>query len=275
MNAVDRPGRDGIGAGTELLLVLALSWLALVSIPLGLGGIGLSWDALNHHMYLGWVADHPRFDRDFLAASYQSYQYPYLYWPAFKLMEAGASGVVAGVVQVSLHALVVPALWTVARVCVTERNWYGTAMRAAAVLLGLSGQLFLSLMDITANDALAAIPLVWGVALALLAISDVAPRWMPSARAVALSGLLAGVSVAFKLSNGPLALLMPMLWIFAASEWRGRAVQMVRGCMWTLAGFALAYGYWGWKLWEQFGNPLYPFYDGRFAALRAAVGWQP
>ncbi len=265
----------GIGVRAELLLVIALAWLVLAAVPVGLGGIGLSWDALNHHMYLGWVADEPRFDRDLLAASYQSYQYPYLYWPAFKLMQAGASGLVAGLVQVSLHATVVPALWLIARSGIPEGGWYGTAMRTAAVMLGLSGQVFLSLMDTTANDGLAAIPLVWSVALALVAMQDAEPSWLPRRRAVACSGLLAGVSVAFKFSNGPLALLMPMLWIFCAPDLRGRFAQVVRGCAWTLAGFALAYGYWGWNLWLQFGNPLYPFYEGLFIPLRAWVGWSP
>src|SRR5206468_634433 len=40
----------------ELGGITLLAWLALASIPFALGGIGLGWDALNHHIYLGWVA---------------------------------------------------------------------------------------------------------------------------------------------------------------------------------------------------------------------------
>jgi hypothetical protein len=58
----------------EQVLVVLASAAALAGIPIALGQIGLSWDALNHHIYLGWMAEHPRFDRDFLAASYQAYQ---------------------------------------------------------------------------------------------------------------------------------------------------------------------------------------------------------
>ena len=106
----------------ELTALVLVAWAAFASIPLALGGIGLGWDALNHHVYLGWIADQPRFDRDFLAASYQSFQYPYLYWPFFKLFQSGISGAWAGVVLDSFNVLLVPPLWMLARVCVPEHT---------------------------------------------------------------------------------------------------------------------------------------------------------
>jgi len=262
------------GPRTELLLVTGLVWLLLACVPIGLGGIGFSWDALNHHFYLGWTAGENRFDLDWLASSYQSYQYPYLYWPAYQLMRLGTSGTVAGLALVSLHMLVVPALWLLARACITERSWYGTAMRTGAVLLAFAGQVVLSLTDTTANDALAACPLVWSVALALLAARpDQLPHWLPPARAVALSGVGAGVAVAFKFSNGPLALLMPLLWCLPQGTVGQRLAHVARGGGWSMAGFLVAYGYWGWMLWTHFGNPMYPFADNLFEGLRSLTGW--
>jgi hypothetical protein len=269
------PVRATPGSAAELAIVTLLAWALLTSIPIGLGGIGLSWDALNHHFYLGWEAQHPRFDRDLLAASYQSYQYPYLYWPAYQLMRVGASGMVAGIVLATLQAAVAPALWLIARACIPERSWHAAAMRACAVLLALLGQVSLSLLDNTANDGLAATPLVWAVALALLAAAPQSGlAWLTPARGVALSGLLAGVSTAFKLSNGPLAVVLPLLWIMAGTTWRQRALHVVRGGAWAFAGFLLADGYWGWLLWQQFGSPIFPFDNPVFAFVRAATGWR-
>lgn len=248
----------------ELATVTIIIWLMLLAIPMSLGGIGLGWDALNHHIYLGWVANSPRFDRDFLAASYQSYQYPYLYWPAYKLAQAGVSGPVAGAVLVSLHVLVVPGLWLIARACVPGDGWYAGVMRLGAVLLGVSGELFLSLMDTTINDGLAATPFVWAVGLALLGASAAGerPLRLSASWCVALSGLLAGVSVALKFSNGPLTLVFPLLWWCCAMGGIQRLEQVARGGACTLIGCALAYGYWGWQLWINMGNPLYPFNFG-------------
>lgn len=264
------------GGWAELLVVVAVAWLLLVSIPLGLGGIGLSWDALNHHIYLGWVAGSTRFDQDFLAAGFQSYQYPYLYWPAYKLFQAGVTGAVAGVVLVTVHLVTVTALWLIARVCIPDRSAYGAAMRAMAVLLAFLGQVVLSLMDTTANDVFGAAPFVWSVALALLGanpphvLRGMAPRtfWL-------LSGACAGISVAFKLSNGPLALMLPLLWLSGAPSGGERVKNLAWATLGATIGFALAYGYWGWQLWEHFGNPVYPFGDTLFEPLRRLVGWQP
>lgn len=260
---------------TELLAVCLLVWAGLVAIPLGLGEIGLSWDALNHHMYLGWTAFSPRFDRDFLAASYQSYTFPYLYWPAYKLSALGFSGMWAGAVLVSLYVYVVPALWLLARAMIPQRDWEGTLLRMGAVALAFLGQLSLSLMDVTMNDISAGIPLVWAVALGVCALdARHLPRWLAPARALDLSGFAAGVAVAFKLSNGPLALVLPLLWVLAPGPVLQRVWNVVRAGLWTWAAFLLVYGYWGWQLWEQFGNPLYPFYDQWFAPLRAVVEWR-
>jgi hypothetical protein len=255
--------------------LLFVAWAAFVSIPLALGGIGLGWDALNHHVYLGWIADQPRFDRDFLAASYQSFQYPYLYWPFYKLFQSGLSGQWAGVVLVSLNVTAVPPLWLLARVCVPERSWYGGSMRWLAVALAFLTGVVLSLFDSTANDLMAAIPFVWAVALALEPWDAQRPQWLTARRLVLLSGFCAGTAVAFKLSNGPIAILMPLLWGIRGSSFRQRAVNGALGSVATVTAFILLYGYWGWQLWVHYGNPLYPFYDGWFAPLRAWLGGHP
>lgn len=256
----------------EPWLVLAVCIAGLTAIPLSLGHIGLSWDALNHHIYLGWVAQHPRFELDYLAASYQAYQYPYLYWPIYRLALAGASGMWAGVVMAQLHALAVPAVWRIARACMPGREWFDVAMRATGVGLAFMSGLILSMFDSTSNDLLSAIPLIWAIALALEpAASDRQLAALP--RAVRLSAFLAGISVAFKFSNGPIAILLPVLWMWPRQRLGARIRLLLEGGMFAVLGFALAYGWWGWLLWTHLGNPVYPLFDGWFEPLRQAAGW--
>jgi hypothetical protein len=254
----------------EAWVVCLLGALAFAALPLWIGHLGISWDAVNHHIYLGWTAEHPRFGRDYLAAGYQGYQYPYLYWPLYKLAMAGVSGTTAGVVLALLHALAIPATWLIARNCIPGDDLFSAGMRAASVLLAFLSGAVLSLFDSTSNDLMAGIPLVWAYALALQALSRPAPsalRWTVA------SGVLAGASVAFKLSNGPLALVLPVLWIWGAGSVRERLLRCVVAGMALLASYALFYGYWGWQLWSHFGNPIYPLYDQWFASLRDFSGW--
>jgi hypothetical protein len=259
----------------ELLIVVLLSLGALVSVPLALGGIGLGWDALNHHVYLGWVADSARFDRDHLAASNQSFQFPYLYWPLYKLMQHGFSGQMAGAVLAALNVLAVPALWVLTRTCIPERTWYGLAMRSLGVALAFASGVVLSHLDSTANDLLAGIPLLWAIALAVLPYDRQRNPWLGERRCAVLSGAAAGVAVACKLSNGPLAAVLPLLWALHGPGVRARLGHVLGGSVALVAAFAMTYGYWGWQLWLHYANPVYPFYDHIFSALARWLGHQP
>jgi hypothetical protein len=258
----------------EGVLVCLVAWGFLVAIPVSLDELGIAWDALNHHIYLGWTAQEHRFDRDFLGAGYQSFQSPYLYWPLFRMAQSGWSGASAGAVLASLHVVVIWPVWMLARLCVPGGAVFHVAMRVLAVALALMSSVVLSVFGASMNDLLAAAPLVWAVALAM----EPAARGTTMApgvvcRYVLLSGLGAGLATGLKLSNGPLAILMPGLWLLCAREWRGRAMGVVLGSLGALAGFVLAYGYWGALLWRYYGNPVFPFYHHWFAPLRDWLVW--
>jgi len=257
----------------EWVLIVIAGALALGSIPIALGHIGLSWDGLNHHIYLGWSAEHNRFDNDYLAASYQAYTFPYLYWPVYRLALAGASGITAGIVLAMIHVMAVPAIWLLARTCIPGSSWFDLTMRWLAVALAFMSGVVLSFFDSTANDLSAAIPLLWSVALAFQPWDAHRPRRLRPHRALLLSGFLAGVSVAFKLSNGPIAILLPLVWIAQPGTLRDRLSLVLQACVLSAVGFAACYGYWGVQLWTHFGNPIYPFYDSWFEPVRALAGW--
>jgi hypothetical protein len=259
----------------ECAAACVVFWAAFVSIPLSAGELGLSWDALNHHIYLGWTAQQPRLERDFVAAGYQSYQFPYLYWPVYKLALGGWSGAWAGAVLATLQVLAVPPVWMLARTCMPGATVFDVLMRLLAVALAFMTGVVLSIFDSTSNDLMAAIPLVWALALALRPLGDPKPAPARLHRLAMLSGACAGVAVAFKLSNGPLAVLFPALWAMHGSNVRARVYNVALGSLAAMVGYVLVYGYWGALLWHYFGNPIYPFYDGWFEPLRTRFGWTP
>lgn len=259
----------------ELWLVIVLAALGFASIPLHHQATELSWDGLNHHIYLGWTAGAHRFGHDFLAAASQSLQYPYLYWPAYQLAAQGASGVVAGSVLACLQSVIAVPAWLLARACIPGSTVFDAAMRMLAVLLSLMTSVILLLINTTSNDILAAIPMLWAIALAVAPHDAATPRWLTPPRSVALSGLLAGAAVASKLSNGPIAILLPLLWMLAGAGLTSRLRLVVLGSGTTIVSFVLCYMYWGSLLWTYFGNPFYPLYDDLFAHVRAWMGWHP
>jgi hypothetical protein len=256
----------------EGALVTLVAWGLLLSIPLSTGELGLAWDTLNHHIYLGWTAEQHRFDRDFLGAGYQSYQSPYVNWPLYRMAVDGWSGRNAGLALDTLQATAVWPVWMLARACVPGPSVYDFTMRALAVALAFLSSLVLSAFGASLNDLLAATPMVWAVALAMEPIAR-GDTLSPAAarRFVLLSGVSAGLAVALKLSNGPFAILLPLLWLQCAPHWRGRIRAALLGGLATSVAFLLAYGQWGSVLWRHFGNPVYPFDHPWFALLRAWV----
>lgn len=242
----------------ELLVVTAVAAAAVAAIPLQAGVWGWSWDALNHHIYLGLVSESPRWHLDVLAASGQGWQYPYLYWPVYRLAELPIDGATAGAIWGALLvALLVPPVWLLSLRLLPQQGSALQAIfeRSAAVALALSSVVLLSALGTTANDPLAAVPLVWAVA--LMAVPEASDR-----RAAAAAALW-GMAVAFKPTAVLAAPLLLVWW------WRRQSAPRLlrRGLGMSAAaglGFVLTHAPWGWQLWRHTGNPIHPFLPGLF-----------
>jgi hypothetical protein len=237
----------------ELFAVTLLAAMAAASLPLLNGHLGWSWDAINHQVYLGMTAEQPRWHLDVLAASGQTYQYPYLYWPVYRMALLDAQGAwVAAAWSALQAACVIPPVWLAAyRLLPQERGAAeAAAERVAACVLGVMSIVLWASLETTANDLLAAMPLLWAVAIGL--------KPTPSGRRLLAMGAMFGVSVAFKLSNALFAPLL-LLWWFEA---RAPYLSLRRGLsLWggAAVGFLVAYAPWGVQLWTNMGHPLYPF----------------
>ena len=250
---------------TELMLLTLVAAAAAAALPLDAGYWGWSWDGLNHHVYLGLMAESHRLDHDVVAASYQSYQYPYLYWPVYRLSLLEVPGAVAAAIWAAAQAaLLLPPLWLISLHLLPARklHWVGTAERGLACMLAFMSTVVLVGLETTANDLLAAVPLLW--AFAVMAAEPATDR------RAAVAAALWGVSAALKLSN---SIFLPvLLWWWWCGPKRRMASLLRRGgwmSVSALLGFLVLYAPWGWQLWRLTGNPVYPFLESLF---RAAPG---
>lgn len=241
----------------ELVLLTMVAAAAAAAIPLSGGYWAWSWDALNHHIYLGMTAEQSRWHLDVMPASYQTYQYPYLYWPVYRLALWDGPGAVAGALWAAFQAaMLLPPVWlTCLRLLPeaagsTEPRWHGALERTAGCALAFMSTIVLIGLETSANDLLAAVPLLWALALSLgRPFSD---------RRAALAAALWGVATAFKLSNGIFLPLLLLWWWVPQRPWLPlrRGLALAAG---AAAGFGLIYAPWGWQLWQLTGNPFYPF----------------
>jgi len=242
----------------EVLLLTLLAALLAASVSLSAGEWSWSWDGLNHHIYLGLTAEQPRWHLDVTAASVQSYQYPYLYWPVYRISLMPISGAQAGAIWGAVQAAVVlPPVWLASRNLLPAEGTAAQAVfeRVAACVLAGSSIVVMAAVGTTSNDLMAAVPLVWAVALMT------APK--AGAGRACTAAALWGVGTAFKWSNG-LAIPLLLFWWWRSERPHFSVQRGVQMAVAAAAGFALAYAPWGWQLWRQTGNPFYPFFAAWF-----------
>ena len=129
--------------------------------------------------------------------------------------------------------------------------------RATACALAGSSIVVMAAVGTTGNDPMAAVPLLWAVA--IMTAPDAG-----DARAAAAAALW-GVGTAFKWSNG-LALPLLLFWWWQARRPHLPLRRGVRMAGAALLGFVAAYAPWGWQLWRVKGNPFYPLFGSVFGS---------
>ncbi len=226
-----------------------------------LRGQDANWDLRNYHFYNGHAWLQGRIALDLAPAQMQSYFSPLLDVLHVGLMTglpAPGGGFVMGV----LHgAVFVPLAWVVWQLLEGRRErarW--TPLLAFA---GMCTAAFLSEFGNTMGDNLTA-----GFVLAALALAMQARRHGVINRAAVmawgLAGVGLGVAVAFKLTNALYAAALGVAVLGAGGCWRTRVAGGAILTMSACVAFVLLAGHWYFKMWEIFGNPLFPQFNAAF-----------
>ena len=252
--------RDRFGFGNRRGIANATVAVSLLCALLSLlRGQDANWDLRNYHVYNAWALLEGRVGLDLAPAQMQSYFVPLLDVPYFLLVQH-APAPLAGFLLGLLHGLAfLPVAWIAWRALAGDprRDWLAPLLGLA----GLASAAFLSELGNTMGDNSTA-PLVLG-ALALM-LPDEGGRWR--VRAIAAAGVLLGMAVAFKLTNAIYAVALGLSVLAARAHWRARIGAGAGLAAVALLVFALLAGPWLFRLWDTFGNPLFPQFNAWFQA---------
>lgn len=264
--ALDRPG-----------VLRAAAWL----VPLAFGLLSLArgqddnWDLHNYHFYNPYALLNGKIGLDLAPGQWQSYFNPtldLLYYGLNRVLPAPAVGFIMG----WLHGLNFVLLLALARVLL-DRSAYRLALLLA--LAGSVGPGFLSELGNTMGDNLTSLCVLG----ALLLLLRAWPRLAAGAAlpVALLAGLVMGAGCGLKLTNATYAMALCL----ALLGLRGKLVARLRAAfvfgVGVLGGIAVTAGHWYWRMWQVFGNPLFPQFNDRFHAALAApigigdTGWLP
>src|SRR5436305_9725951 len=237
--------------------------LASFCFAAGLYSVGLGtdtmWDLKNYHLYVALAFFEDRLFYDVAPAQLQSYQPPfgdlYLYilfkylndWPR---LFAFIQGIPAGIYGYLIF-------WMTRRVAasVAETEWEKWACAALAMALGLTGAGFTPLIGVATGDINVGIPVLASLALVLAWVE----RTPTEVWQLFLAGCFAGLALAIKLTAVMYCIPLGLI-VVATGNFRG---VIAFGLAAAIVFLAL-WGPHGWKLWMEFGNPLFPLYNDIF-----------
>ncbi|MGN6329865.1 MAG: hypothetical protein ACTHL5_13135 [Rhodanobacter sp.] len=264
MRALD--GRKFLGARA---LLACLSFGALLSV---LRGQDANWDLKNYHLYNAWAGLHGRLTLDLAPAGLQSFFNPLLDMPYFLLGTGPLQHwprLLAAVQGLWYGGLVFMLFRVAIRLAALRGRTFGWA-DVWAVLIGVTGTMTVSQTGSSFNELPLALFTLSSLYVLLPLCADTPPR--PSRRAL-LAGLLSGLAAGLKptaVVYAPALVLGLLLALgMRRQAWR---LALLFG-LGALAGFVLAYGWWGWQLYELTGNPIFPLFNQVFHSPWApAVG---
>jgi hypothetical protein len=270
------------GLNSRRLLALAALAGAAASVARTLaGGQDLNFDLVTYHWYLGWSAFHDRLALDFLPAGAASYLSPLPYALLYLLDAAGLPPIVNAALHACIHSLALALVFLLARVLLR-----GTALegnRAALIalwLLGAVAPVYWQVVGTSFADALASALVLAALWLAAEALP--AHERPGSLRLLALGAALAGVAVGMRVHNAIFALALGVALLAAAWPQRAakaRALGVFVGA--AAAAWLLCFAPWAWRLWGEFGSPLFPLFNAALgspdypAANLPLIGFAP
>jgi len=237
-------------------------FLAVVAWSMA-AGKDMSWDVVNHHLYLpfSWLSG--RYRTDLFGAGAQAYQNPLGYFPLYGLLQSGAPAWFAGLVLGATHALVVWPLDRIARSFWPTEEAADFWCRTLALALCLVSPVFLLLAGTSSIDPSTSLLVVWAVALSLQGRSaDEAAA--STGRAAATAGALVGLASAAKLSNAVFAVALCGLWLLKCAAGQAPWRRLASFAAGLAAAFAAGAAWWMAWLWHDFGNPVFPLFNPIF-----------
>jgi hypothetical protein len=238
--------------GIVLLCCLLWNWVV---------GKDLNWDFVNYHLYIGRSAFEPRWGQDFFPASIQSYLNPYAYVPLAAMVSWGWRDIAIGSVLAALHAVNLLLIWLISERSLSAQLKFARCWRWIAVLLAALSPVFLQQVGGSFADITTATPAL----LALYLLLRMQGNWQADRSLILSAGTALGVAIGFKLSNAPFVIgLLGAVALTYGVTYTDRLKTVVCISLAAAGGLIAVHGYWGWRLFQEFGNPFFPFLNDWF-----------
>jgi len=249
MTSVPAPPRRTMIVLVFACLVFGAGWALLA-------GEDVSWDWRNYHEHNVWAWLHARRDIDAMPAGFHTYFNMVAYLPAYALrhgLPVPAGAMILGALQM-LNLVIV---WRMTQALLRPAS---LPLLSAAVLISAAGAMLLSEIGTSFIDIVTAAPVIGGI-YCLMRAPDAAP-----VRFTLVAGVLIGAAVGLKLTNAVFAVAA----IGAVLAARRPLVSLIALGGGGAIGALVVDGVSAYRLWREFGNPIFPLLNGIFHSPETA-----
>ena len=242
-------------------VIAAIFGIALMLLVSRLSGQDYNWDLLNYHYASPQLLLSGRDAVHVAPSGLQSWFNPIGYVPAY-LAITFLSPAFASALLAIVSGLNAPLIYLIASSVGAglPRN-VRVAASYTCVAIGMSGAIMFSEAGTTFLDSALSIAILGALYCVVLALG--ADR-MRACRLIACAGLLTGATCGLKLTNVPIAIGMAGAVIAATAVRRLPPVAIAALALGGLLGFAVSGGWWAWRMWTMFGNPVFPMFNQVF-----------
>lgn len=249
------------------------TFACLITVPVLFGlysiklGQDINWDLQNYHLYNPYAYFHKRIYLDLAPAGLQTYFNPFLdlaYFFAITALSPKTVGFLIGLIQGLSYVFIFK----------IASQLLGKGREVYAIFLGLAGILsvgFLSEVGTTLHDSLVGVLTLISLWLSISAIGYVGGNCRNSVVLIGMSGILIGVACGLKLVFAIYALALFIGFLLVPLPWNARVKLSLLFGVSASAGLLLTGGYWFYKMWSEFGNPLFPQFNNIFHGELASI----
>jgi len=239
-------------------------WILLIAcLTGGVGavffGFALEWDMLNYQLYNPHALLNGRIAIDMVPAQKQTYLNPLLHLPpylVFRYLNSETVLFITGAIQGSQLLLLLLILEEL-----TGQVFRSRWLLLPVAVLGLAGLVFLNELGGSRGDTLLSVLVLASLLLVLRDFNRTDST--VTMKTGLLSGLLLGVATALKLTMVFYAIglgFASLLYFSGFRRWRMTSGLALGG----LLGLLLAGGPWFLYMWQQYQNPLFPYFNNVF-----------
>lgn len=247
-------------SGVQAWLIPSVLALGIIGYATTLPG-DANWDLRSYHIYNPFALLTDKFGFDVAPAGVQTFLSPLLDVPYYLLQKGISSLRSLNAMLAVPHAVAVVLAYAITLSAMGTHKVGAPWLAAVAVVFGVTGAASLPTLATTMSE-MVPVSLVFGAVLSLM-ISLRENRF--SFWYVAIAGLLSGAAIGSKLTVTPSVLGLVAGWL-AVPGVRIR-VRLVGVCLFagaTVVGACIIGGFWWYKLYEVYGNPVFPFYNDLF-----------